>query len=227
MTQSVPYDHVEGCHGGRMKGDERREQLIRVAMNLFAKKGFKGTTTKEIAQAAGVNEALIFRHFPTKDALYEAILRWKIDQSGGDRWMAILEPLARERDDAGLFGTVMREMLKFHRENPEFMRLNFYAVLEEHSLANDFREQQIKPLYEYLRDYVTMRQSEGAFDPSFDPGSIVRALFGMPFYHSMISNFFHCNMLQVTDDDAVHTFVRLAIGGLRRSQTRSATEGQE
>jgi TetR/AcrR family transcriptional regulator len=34
---------------------------------LFSKKGFRGTTTKEIAQAAGVSEAIIFRHFETKE----------------------------------------------------------------------------------------------------------------------------------------------------------------
>ncbi len=61
----------------RMAGEERRLQILRVAMRLFAERGFRGTTTKEIAHAAGVSEAMVFRHFATKDELYDAILDQK------------------------------------------------------------------------------------------------------------------------------------------------------
>ncbi len=44
---------------GRMKGDARREQILQTAVNLFSQRGFKGTTTKEIARAAGVSEAMV------------------------------------------------------------------------------------------------------------------------------------------------------------------------
>src|SRR5258706_2276068 len=49
--------------------------IVEFATPLFARRGFAGTTTKEIAEAAGVSEALLFRHFPTKAALYEEILQ--------------------------------------------------------------------------------------------------------------------------------------------------------
>ena len=58
----------------RLSAGERREQLIQVAVDLFSRKGFKGTTTREIAAAAGVTEAIIFRHFETKEQLYTAII---------------------------------------------------------------------------------------------------------------------------------------------------------
>src|SRR5215208_6519149 len=62
---------------GRMCADERRLQIAEVAMRLFSESGFRGTTTKEIAQAAGVSEAIIFRHFATKEELYTAIVDYK------------------------------------------------------------------------------------------------------------------------------------------------------
>src|SRR5687768_18286979 len=89
------------CHSGRMRGDERREQLIRVAIALFARNGFNGTTTKEIAAAAGVTEALIFRHFPNKDALYEAILKWKVEEAGAAKWIDTMKRFVERRDDEG------------------------------------------------------------------------------------------------------------------------------
>jgi AcrR family transcriptional regulator len=44
------------------------------ASRVFSEKGFRGTTTRALAQAAGVSEALIFQHFPNKEALYDAML---------------------------------------------------------------------------------------------------------------------------------------------------------
>ena len=51
----------------------RKRAIVETAMPLFARKGFTRTTTKELAEQAGVSEALLYRHFPTKAALYEAI----------------------------------------------------------------------------------------------------------------------------------------------------------
>src|SRR5260370_3705064 len=57
----------------RLDNEERRKAIVDVAVPLFARKGFAGTTTKEIAEAAHVSEALVFKHFPSKAALYEEI----------------------------------------------------------------------------------------------------------------------------------------------------------
>ncbi|HEX8287037.1 MAG TPA: TetR/AcrR family transcriptional regulator, partial [Pyrinomonadaceae bacterium] len=61
----------------RMTGDVRRQQILQIAMRLFSGKGFSGTTTKEIANLAGISEATVFKHFSNKDDLYSAILDHK------------------------------------------------------------------------------------------------------------------------------------------------------
>ena len=58
----------------RLAASDRRRQLLDTALDLFSRKGFEGTTTKEIAAAAGVTEAIIFRHFPSKHALYADLI---------------------------------------------------------------------------------------------------------------------------------------------------------
>jgi AcrR family transcriptional regulator len=60
----------------RLDGEERRRAIVEAALPLFARKGFARTTTKEIAEAARVSEALLFKHFASKVALYEEILRF-------------------------------------------------------------------------------------------------------------------------------------------------------
>jgi AcrR family transcriptional regulator len=57
----------------KMSSEKRREAIIRAARGVFVEKGFHRTTTRELAEAAGVSEALLFKHFPSKEALYSAI----------------------------------------------------------------------------------------------------------------------------------------------------------
>ncbi|MFL6820675.1 MAG: TetR/AcrR family transcriptional regulator [Bradyrhizobium sp.] len=58
----------------RMTGDLRRQLILNAAKRCFARHGFAGTTTKSVAAAAAISEALLFKHFPTKSALYAEIL---------------------------------------------------------------------------------------------------------------------------------------------------------
>jgi AcrR family transcriptional regulator len=57
----------------KLSGEERRAAIIHAVRRVFAEKGFHGTTTRELAEAARVSEALLFKHFPTKEALYTAM----------------------------------------------------------------------------------------------------------------------------------------------------------
>jgi AcrR family transcriptional regulator len=57
----------------KLSGQQRREAIIKAVRGVFVEKGFHGTTTRELAKAAGVSEALVFKHFPSKEALYSAI----------------------------------------------------------------------------------------------------------------------------------------------------------
>jgi AcrR family transcriptional regulator len=76
----------------KMLGEERHAAIIKAALGVFVEKGFHGTTTRELARAAGVSEALLFKHFPSKEALYSAI-QMSCFQEEGSRIMELLESL--------------------------------------------------------------------------------------------------------------------------------------
>src|SRR5262249_31683778 len=124
----------------RMTGDNRRRQLLRAAIDSFARRGFSGTKTKDIAQAAGVSEAILFRHFATKEDLYRAILDLKTDPARTREGRKQLEDCAARRDDEGFFRAVVLEIFQSFREDPAFHRLILYSVLEGHLLARLFHE---------------------------------------------------------------------------------------
>src|SRR5271168_2300415 len=87
---------------GRMNAGDRRLQLLDAALELFSRKGFGGATTKEIAAAAGVTEAIIFRHFPSKQALYTAVLDSKAESCSHEEWLSDIRAHMDRDDDAGV-----------------------------------------------------------------------------------------------------------------------------
>src|SRR5215470_19366120 len=95
----------------RCSAEARRQQIVSVAADLFSKRGFSGTTTKEIAERAGVSEAIIFRHFATKRDLYSAIIDSKTRPSS-ESTQARLEEAAAAKDDRAFFRILAGEKLE-------------------------------------------------------------------------------------------------------------------
>lgn len=75
-----------------MTGDLRRELILTAAKRCFARHGFAGTTTKSVAAAASISEGLLFKHFPTKSALYAEILAEECEADPGLHELLDLEP---------------------------------------------------------------------------------------------------------------------------------------
>src|SRR5215211_5681234 len=155
---------IEGAAtSARMAGEERRLQILAVAVTLFSQKGFRGTTTKEIAQAAGVSEAMVFRHFATKEELYAAILDHKACASGRFEPAEMAADGIRRKDDRAVFEALALGALNHHEHDPEFQRLLLHSALEKHELAQMFFDQFVRRVYEFLGGYIQQRQGEGAF----------------------------------------------------------------
>jgi AcrR family transcriptional regulator len=78
----------------KMCGHERRAAIIGAARRVFVEKGFDRTTTRELAEVAGLSEALLFKHFPSKEALYSAIQQSCFDEEGSAAvdWVKTMEP---------------------------------------------------------------------------------------------------------------------------------------
>src|SRR4029079_18535837 len=97
----------------RLSSENRRRQLLEHAVALFSQRGFSGTRTKDIAAACGVSEAILFRHFATKEDLYQAILATYKNEAGADQWLAEMKRLAAARDDAGFIQCLVKYIFKW------------------------------------------------------------------------------------------------------------------
>lgn len=200
-----------------MAGDERREQICRIAMRLFSERGFRGTTTKEIATAAGVSEAVIFKHFQNKDELYASILDTKACSEEFGEPLFDLREKIEQKDDYGLFSTLALNMLNKHEQDSDFMRLMLHSALEGHGLAQVFFDKFGKRFYEALGAYIRQRQEDGVFR-EIEPLIAVRAFIGMLIHHSMNNILWDRDqqLLAVSNEEAANTFATLLIEGLRK-----------
>lgn len=209
-----------------MTGDERREQILQTAVDLFSKKGFKGTTTKEIAAAAGVSEAMVFRHFATKDDLYAAILDAKacVDGTHMFPWEGneLLLKAVAEKDDFGVFYNIALAAMNKHHEDVPFMRLLFYSALEEHELAERFFQEFISQVYKFIGGYIAERQKDGAIR-ELDPRIAVRAFVGMMIHHSLNNILWDKKrvILDMTNEEAAANFARILLNGIRSQDVKN------
>jgi TetR/AcrR family transcriptional regulator len=198
----------------RMSGAERRQHFIDAALHLFSSSGFRGTSTRAIAEAAGVSEALLFRHFPSKADLYAAILQQKARESGFAARFDTLRRLARRGDDAALVQYLVRIILASYQRDPDFERLMLYAALEGHELATTSRQLFGRPAFGVLRDYVVQRQQKGAFRKG-DPALLVFGLVALPAYFSMAHRLLGMQLATASDRTAADLFTRIVLDGVR------------
>ncbi|HEV2883396.1 MAG TPA: TetR/AcrR family transcriptional regulator [Pyrinomonadaceae bacterium] len=206
---------AEAGAGPRMAAEDRKLQILRVAVGLFSQRGFGGTTTKEIAQAAGVSEAMVFRHFATKQELYSAILDHKACSGDSMDPAEMVAEALQEKDDRAVFERLALGALTHHELDPEFQRLLLHSALEGHELAQMFFEKFVLRVYRLLGDYITERQNDGAM-VKMDPAVVVRAFIGMIVHHSLNNNLWdpQRRLLKISNEEAAKHFADILLNGI-------------
>ena len=199
----------------KLRAADRRRQIIEVAMALFSAKGFEGTTTREISRAAGVSEAIIFRHFATKEDLYAAIIDFII-QGHREQFFTELKQAMDTRDDAAVFETLAFRILETHREQPALLRLLLFSSLEGHKLSQLFMVTQVRPVYELLSGYIRQRAQDGAFRRA-DAIVLVRAFLGMVSHHSLITLIYGDSFLRKSNRKMAQEFSKIFLKGICKS----------
>jgi AcrR family transcriptional regulator len=120
-----------------MSSEDRRTAIIKTALRVFVEKGFEKTTTRELAKAAGVSAALLFKHFPSKEALYTAIRISCFKEEGAK----IIERLQSLKPSTStlvfLVQEIVSHLLGGHPEEGErsFLRLVLRSLMDEGEFA--------------------------------------------------------------------------------------------
>lgn len=157
-----------------MDNEERRGTIVAAAVPLFARKGFAGTTTKEIAEAAKVSEALVFKHFPSKAALYQEILRQGCQGDPAFECLVNVEPSTGNLIDLVHF--MLRHSLERATQSDEMTtrhRLIVRSFIEDGEYARLVCEWIAERIYPKIADCLRAAQEAG--DLLEQPGSFENA----------------------------------------------------
>jgi len=186
----------------RVSAEDRRQQILRVAMGLFARQGYRGTTTHQISQKAGINEAIIFRHFPRKEDLYWAVIERNCGSSRTRGKHELAQRLLTIEDDQELFATIAQDWLERDRKDVAMSRLLLFTALENHRLSHRFFRTRVARYYETLAQHIRRRIQEGGFRP-IDPVLAARGFLGMVIYHIWVQELFGGGKYQKFDAKSV------------------------
>lgn len=108
---------------------ERQASILRAAATAFAGAGFAATSMEEVAAAAGVTKLIVYRHFPSKEALYRAVLT-QVAARLHEEFVAGSQQPEHERR-----GFATRALLTAARENPDGFRLLLVHAAREPQFA--------------------------------------------------------------------------------------------
>jgi AcrR family transcriptional regulator len=190
-----------------------KEKILDSAVKLFADKGFSGTTTKEIAEKSGVNEALIFRYFSTKRDLYGSIIEKKINEEPGIE--KPLESYGATKDDWSIFRSIALRMFDKCGRDPDFIRLLHYSALEGHELSDMFFDTYVEYINTLLSEYIEDRISDGAFK-KINPLLAARAFIGMVINYIIAQELFREKRKgNLKQEDIVESFVTIFLEGMK------------
>ena len=188
--------------------EERHQDILEAALLVFTQKGFNGSTTAEIARAAGVAEGTIFRHFATKKELLIEVLKPKVLKGIID-----LDKEFKEASPVEFFQCFLRNRLELINENDGLFRFMF-AEAQYHS---EVREALYKGILEQGIDIVQPWYDKGVEQGVFKPIpflAMLRSFMGMILFYGIFNHVFPGLSPEKTIEEAADHILELLLHGL-------------
>jgi len=130
----------------RLSGPERRQSILKEAQQLFAEKGFHGVSIDEIARAVSVSPAILYRHFDSKQSLYDAVLQELSSQRESYVDAVVNSDANFEEVLIGMTEVFIRSI----DENPNLLRIEMQSLLDGNPATSEFFENRWKSFTDYI-----------------------------------------------------------------------------
>jgi AcrR family transcriptional regulator len=207
----------------RLSSEERRDLIVAKAIELFSRQGFRATRVKDIAEAVGTSDALVFQHFPTKRELYDALL----EQLCARKHFTEVEQLlyyAPEYDLEDVLTKLSAWVLEQTESAPAWLRLILYAALERDEAVDELTEEHFQRIIEYVAYEIAEGQAVGRFrtgDPKAYARSFFAGLLGLSLMRTVVRD---ADYARDKTREAAATHVALFLKGL---QTDKRHKGEQ
>jgi TetR/AcrR family transcriptional regulator len=144
---------------------DTRDRVLQVAQTLFAERGYRGTSLRDIAKRIGIKAPSLLHHFPSKQQLYLAVL---------DRMFESLEDAAnaiawgRESRQERMRQAVS-DAIDFIASHSDFMRIMWKEMADESGIGRQVLKRRIPPLTSTAVNFIFLGQRDGEFRTEIDP----------------------------------------------------------
>jgi len=142
----------------RLKATERKAVILAVAKVLFSDKGYHGVSVDEIARRVGVSPAILYRHFPSKEALYEEVL----NQIACKRESYVEAVVQSDGSFSELLRMITRRYVESVSRDPDYLRMELQSALEGNEATRQFFENRWRPFTDYIEVTIRELQPTGA-----------------------------------------------------------------
>lgn len=195
----------------RLTKKERMSLIAKASAELFSEKGFKGTTTREIAGKAGISEAVIFKYFSKKASLYSEIINSRCnDTTGQSRLMKAL----KGKNGRDVFYEVANFLITENEKDPSFLRLLLFSALERHDLLDIFIKTKGMELINFLAGHLKTLTEQGLVK-GIEPTLAARAFLGMVLYYSISQEVYGLKRyFKMPNKAVINTFVDIFFEGI-------------
>jgi AcrR family transcriptional regulator len=152
---------------------ETQKRILQAAQRLFARRGYDGTTTRDLAQAAGVAEGTLFRHFENKKAI--------LIEVATQGWIEILTDLLTELSEMGSYKAIAqvmrRRMLNLH-QNADMLRVCFMEAQFHPDLRDRIQSDVIAKMTDVAEAFFQTAMDRGIYRP-MNPRIVAQVFLGM------------------------------------------------
>ena len=193
----------------RLTKEQREAQILDAATKIFASKGFRAATTREIAAAAGVSEGTIYNYFDSKYDLLIAMSQRLALES-----LQQLDQLPPQEDVRAYVTALVRDRFELLTKNMDLIRALMPEVLVDDELRQAYVEQVLSPALYYLGAIIENRTRAGVFR-NVDTHVVGRAMIGavMSFGYLWLQR--PSELEQRSQEELVSEVVGLFLDGLR------------
>ncbi|TLD40789.1 MAG: Transcriptional regulator, TetR family [Candidatus Jettenia ecosi] len=189
-----------------------KDRILKTGLKLFSKKGYLGATTKEIAKTAGIAEITLFRHFPSKERLFEEVIN---AYSFLPALKGLLPEIAELSYEEGLRIIAKRflDSLTIRKGLIQIMHSEIHRYSEKiHRIYHSI----IDEVFKTLASYFAEMQKKGVLK-AFDTELGARAFLGMFFSYFDAENFLMLKKYRRTDTETIiREFVMIFAGGTKK-----------
>jgi AcrR family transcriptional regulator len=157
-----------------LKNSERTGKIVAAAGRLFARQGYHGTSTREIARMAEVSENTLFRHFSCKEDLFWTALRSRAEALTPQ--LDLLNGIRTGDAPAIVLPKILELLADTVNHNPEVLRLIAIAVVELRDKSDAFCRELLSPFVSEVSQYFARSVAKGEVmevDPSLAAASLV------------------------------------------------------